>query len=256
MMAANSLEMAKKVWTHLLTVLERPRELPRTIAAVAAGVNPSQFLKLNWPWIRQLGIRTVIDVGAHKGEFSSAMRALFPETRIYAFEPLPCCCGVLQRKLGSNAYMEAFPVAVGRQASTVTLWRSRYPKSSSVLPMANLHKVSFPRTALSTPVTVEMKALDEYSQQMQLAAKVLLKIDVQGYESEVLQGATALLREIDYVLLEISFRPLYEGQCSFAEIHAILQEAGFSYSGNLEQLLSPVDGSILQADAFFVRASQ
>ena len=238
----------------MLAALELPGQLPGAIAAVAAGVNPGQYLKLNWPWIRASGIRTVIDVGAHKGEFSSAIRALLPDSRIYAFEPLPECRAALSRKLASKkGHAKTFPVAVGRQAGEATLWRSSYPKSSSVLPMARLHRESFPWTSAATPVTVEMKSLDEYDGELQLVPKTLMKIDVQGYEAEVLRGAAALLQKIDYALLEVSFQPLYEGQESFAEIHALLDKAGFSYSGNLEQLLSPLDGSILQADALFVR---
>lgn len=246
--------MTKNAWRYLLAALERPKELPGTLAAVVAGIHPSQYLKLSWPWIRQSGILTVIDVGAHKGEFSCAIRAVLPGVRIYAFEPLEDCYKVLCRRLGTNGRGQAFLAAVGRQDGTLTLWRSRYAKSSSILPMAELHKVAFPWTADSSPQSVTMKSLDACNGQLQLEAKVLLKIDVQGYEAEVLLGALKLLEKIDYVLLEVSFRQLYEKQASFEEIHSILRGAGFSYSGNLEQLLSPLDGSLLQADALFVRS--
>ncbi|HTT33673.1 MAG TPA: FkbM family methyltransferase [Methylomirabilota bacterium] len=247
-------QIAKNAWAYLLAALERPEKLPGTLAALAAGINPGQYLKLNWPWVRQSGIRTVIDVGAHKGEFACAILAVLPSVRIYAFEPLEDCYNILRRKLGANG--QAFLAAVGRRNGELTLWRSSYAKSSSILPMAGLHKVSFPWTAETTPQSVEMKSLDACNGHLELDPKVLLKIDVQGYEAEVLRGAPRLLEKVDYVLLEISFRPLYEGQASFAEIHGILQGAGFSYSGNLEQLLSPLDGSLLQADALFLRTSQ
>jgi FkbM family methyltransferase len=181
---------------------------------------------------------------------------LLPRAQIYAFEPLPDCCSELARRFGRNESFQAFPVAIGAAHDRATLWRSSYAKSSSVLPMADLHKDSFPWSAGSTPLTVEMRTLDEYLEQLKLAEKVLLKIDVQGYEAQVLNGATDFLKRVSYVLLEVSFQPLYEGQGAFAEIHAFLQNAGFSYSGNLEQLLSPLDGSVLQADALFVRAGQ
>ncbi len=251
-----SAQIAKNVWAYLLAALERPGKLPATLAALAAGVNPGQYLKLDWPWLRQSGVRTVIDVGAHKGEFACAIRAVLPGARIYAFEPLEDCYEILRRKLGANGHGRAFLAAVGRRDGTLTLWRSSYAKSSSILPMAELHKVSFPWTATTTPQNVEIKSLDSYNGQLQLEPKVLLKIDVQGYEAEVLRGAAQLLQKVDCILLEISFRPLYEGQPSFAEIHSLLHEAGFSYSGNLEQLLSPLDGSLLQADALFVRTRQ
>jgi FkbM family methyltransferase len=253
---ARTINVAGTAWKYLLTAAEQPRQFPRTLWMIAKGVNPGHYFKLNAPWIRQAGIRTVLDVGAHRGEFSSAVRALLPKAQIYAFEPLPDCCAEVARRFGTAGTLQAFPVAIGAVHDRITLWRSSYPKSSSVLPMAELHKDSFPWSAGNTPLTVEMRALDEYLEQLKLAEKVLLKIDVQGYEAQVLNGAKELLKRVAYVLLEVSFQPLYEGQGAFAEIHTFLQSAGFSYSGNLEQLLSPLDGSVLQADALFVRTGQ
>jgi FkbM family methyltransferase len=253
---ARTINVAGTVWRYLLTAAEQPRQFPRTLWMIAKGVNPGHYFKLNAPWIRRAGIRTVLDVGAHRGEFSSAIRALLPTAQIYAFEPLPDCCAELAKRFRTNCTFQAFPVAIGASHDRITLWRSSYPKSSSVLPMAELHKDSFPWSAGNTPLTVEIRALDEYLEQLKLAEKVLLKIDVQGYEAQVLNGAKEILKRVAYVLLEVSFQPLYEGQGAFAEIHAFLQGAGFSYSGTLEQLLSPLDGSVLQADALFVRAAQ
>jgi FkbM family methyltransferase len=253
---ARTINVAGAAWKYLLTAAEQPSQFPRTLWMIAKGVNPGHYFKLNSPWIRQAGIRTVLDIGAHRGEFSSAVRALLPQAQIYAFEPLPDCCAVLAKRFGTNGSFQAFPVAIGATHDRITFWRSSYPKSSSVLPMADLHKDSFPWSAGTTPLTVEMRALDEYREVLKLTEKVLLKIDVQGYEAQVLAGATELLKRVAYVLLEVSFQPLYEGQGAFAEIHAFLQGAGFSYSGNLEQLLSPLDGSVLQADALFVRPGQ
>jgi FkbM family methyltransferase len=250
---ARTINRAGTAWKYLLTAAEQPRQFPRTLWMIVKGVNPGHYFKLKAPWIRRAGIRTVLDVGAHRGEFCSAIRALLPKAQIYAFEPLPDCCAELARKFGANGTFQAFPVAIGAVHEQITLWRSSYPKSSSVLPMAELHKDSFPWSAGSAQLTVEMRALDEYLGQLRLAEKVLLKIDVQGYEAQVLNGAKELLKRVAYVLLEVSFQPLYEGQGGFAEIHGFLQSADFSYSGNLEQLISPLDGSVLQADALFVR---
>jgi FkbM family methyltransferase len=251
--AVRAVKVAGAAWKYLLRALEDPSRMPHTLRAVAGGAHPGHYFTLDAPWFRQAGIRTVLDVGAHKGEFSSAIRALLPRARIYAFEPLPDCCAALSGKMSNGGRFQAFPVAIGKTHEQITLWRSRYAKSSSVLPMAALHKDFFPWSAENTPLSVEQRALDEYLGQLQLDDKVLLKIDVQGYEAQVLRGATETLKRVTCILLEVSFGPLYEGQGTFAEIHGLLQAAGFSYSGNLEQLCSPVDGSILQADALFCR---
>ena len=98
-----------------------------------------------------------------------------------------------------------------------------------------------------------MKTLDDCLGRVQLVPRVLLKLDVQGYEDRVLRGGIRILQRVDYVLTEVSFCPLYDGQASFGEVYDLLLKSGFSYAGNLDQLASPLDGRILQADALFVR---
>src|SRR5579862_7050389 len=191
-----AVNVAGAVWKYLLRALEHPSRMPHTLRALATGANPGHYFMLNVPWFREAGIRTVLDVGAHRGEFSSAVRAVCPDARIYAFEPLPDCCAALSNRMRNGGSFQAFPVAIGKAHEQITLWRSSYAKSSSVLPMAALHKESFPWSAGNTPLMVEQRALDEYLGQLQLAEKVLLKIDVQGYEAQVLRGATELLKRV------------------------------------------------------------
>jgi hypothetical protein len=119
--------------------------------------------------------------------------------------------------------------------------------------MADAHKRAFPWSAGETTIEVEMRTLDDVLAGAALAPKVLLKLDVQGYEDQVLAGAAAVLARTDYVAAEVSFRPLYQGQPLFDAIYARLVAAGFRYHGNLDQIPSPEDGRALQADAFFVR---
>ena len=119
--------------------------------------------------------------------------------------------------------------------------------------MSALHQTAFPWSAKNNRITVPLDTLDHCIGERDLPAKVFLKIDTQGYDDRVLKGARRLLRSIHYVLVEVSFRPMYEDQANFHEIYDILRTAGFYYAGNMEQLLSPQDGSILQADALFVR---
>ena len=99
-----------------------------------------------------------------------------------------------------------------------------------------------------------MKLLDDYANTIRLLSKVLLKIDVQGYEVEVLQGGRRLLKHVDYVLVEVSYAHLYKHQATFEDVYSLLRQSGFSYTGNWGQLSSPVDGAILQGDALFARA--
>jgi FkbM family methyltransferase len=248
--------LANKAWHYLLAAAEQPAQVPAVAAAALRGVHIGEFLKLNHAWIRKSGIRTIVDVGAHEGEFASAARAVLPTAHLYAFEALDDCCRRLRQKFVRDRSFEAFQVAVGEGHGSVTFRRSGFSEASSVLPMAPLHAAAFPWTARTVPLTVSLAALDDYADMMDLQPKVLLKIDVQGYEDRVLRGARRLLAHVDYVLVEVCFDLQYEGQAAFRAVHELLAGAGLAYAGNMEQLLSPLDGSVMQADAFFVRERQ
>jgi FkbM family methyltransferase len=252
--AKRARDISSKAWGYLATALQHPTQLLRLPSLCAKGVHIGEFLKLNNSWLKSAGIKTVIDVGAHSGEFSSAVRAVLSDARVYAFEPLPDCCQKLRTKLGNNnGSVHVFEVALGDQHGPVQFWRSDQAKSSSLLRMSELHQAAFPWTAGNHLTEVQLRRLDEYSDQMDLSSRTLLKIDVQGYEDRVLRGAKQVLKQVDYVLVEVSVAPLYEEQAQFDPIYSFLLQSGFSYVGNLEQMLSPLDGSILQLDALFIK---
>jgi FkbM family methyltransferase len=239
-----------------MEIAQRPGVLPLLIRSAAGqGAHLGQLIRLSAHrrWITTAGINTVIDVGAHTGQFSSAMRALLPETQIFAFEPLPDCFDRLMEHLGRTGNFRGFRVALGDREGPAKLWESSFSESSSFLPMADLHKKAFPWTARSTSRTVQMATLDSYVDELELVPEVLLKLDVQGFEHQVLLGGLRMLERIRYVLAEVSFQPLYEGQADFRDVHELLCERGFRYAGSIDQMTSPLDGSILQADALFTR---
>lgn len=101
--------------------------------------------------------------------------------------------------------------------------------------------------------TVMMDRLDAIWPMLDVRPPVLLKLDVQGYERRVLEGARITLRAVEIVVVEVSFRPLYEGQSSFGHTYDLLYRSGFRYAGSMDTMLSPLDQSIMQEDAVFVR---
>jgi hypothetical protein len=81
---------------------------------------------------------------------------------------------------------------------------------------------------------------------------LLVKLDVQGLEDKVIAGGNTTISQAACVLTEVSFQVLYDGQPLFDDIHCSLQQMGFEYAGNWDQLLDPKDGKPLQADAIFI----
>lgn len=202
-------------------------------------------------WLRRMNFRTVLDVGANTGQFVGEARRMAPDAFVYSFEPLRACYELLRDGRRDDARFRAFHVALGEEPGEVTMNRNDYSQSSSLLPMAELHKQSFPETRHSTPETVEVKRLDDVLAGVVLERPLLLKIDVQGFEAKVLAGATETLKQADVIIVETGVEALYEGQALFDDVYRMLYERGFRYRGNHNQLLSPDDGRVLQADAFF-----
>jgi FkbM family methyltransferase len=204
-------------------------------------------------WLTRLDIRTVIDVGAHQGEFARMIHGILPEASILSFEPLEDCYRQLRFNMRDVARFTAFNCAVGDARARVVMHRNEYSPSSSLLKMAALHKTAFPFTVRESEEMIEVRRLDDALRDMRLEDHVLVKIDVQGYEDRVIAGGEELLCRARVVIAETSFSALYEGQPLFDDIYRELTHKGFRYTGNFEQLLNPEDGSVLQADAVFQR---
>ena len=250
--------LTNTTWFYLLGVLKHPKQIPFIAWQIfIKRVHLGELLNLNRykTWLRENDIKTVIDVGGHKGEFASAIRAILPDAQIYSFEPLPECYQKLSKRLMKYEKFKAYRVALGELRKEVTFWECAFTKSSSILSMTNLHKKTFPWTSNNTALTVQMEKLDDYIDRINLEKKIILKLDVQGYQDKVLKGGKQILKKIDFVLVETSFKTLYEGEPTFDAIYKLLIEEGFKYAGNFDQMLSPLDQTIMQADALFIRNS-
>jgi FkbM family methyltransferase len=193
---------------------------------------------------------TVLDVGAFRGDFAVACLEAWPECVVHSFEPLepePARC----KAEGRWTWWAA---AIGAQSERVTINRNEFIPSSSVLPMAELHREAFPYTRKTEPVEVGMARLDEFVDLVQSAA--LLKIDVQGYELEVLRGAGDVLTLCGAVVLEVSHEVLYEGAPSYEQIDTLLAASGFVHRGRVDEMAHPkAPRRVLQSDELWTRAS-
>jgi FkbM family methyltransferase len=198
-------------------------------------------------------VRTVLDIGANTGQFAHIARQLFPTSQIYSFEPLEDCFREMQLAFGGDPRWRGYQCALGTEEGEILFHRSTSSPSSSVLAMADLHKDAFPQSAGGRAETVQIRRLDDVLADVKLAPDILLKLDVQGFEDRVLDGAPRVLAKSQMVITEVSFGSLYHGQASFDDIYGRLRHAGFTFHGTYTQLLHPSDGRVLQADAIFLR---
>jgi hypothetical protein len=120
--------------------------------------------------------------------------------------------------------------------------------------LTRAHESSAPLVGYAATETVEMVPLDELAGDLLPAVgRVWLKLDVQGYELRVLEGASRSLSRIDALELELSLVELYAGQPLFDEVLRFVQEAGFQTADVSPEFVHPATGQMLQANLVALR---
>jgi FkbM family methyltransferase len=194
-------------------------------------------------------IRTVIDVGANRGQFALVARQRWPAARLICFEPLPEPAAVLRRLLGENERIEIVEAAVGAEPGAATIHVSQSDDSSSLLAMTTHQSATFPGTQEVATMEVTTTSLDRHLAEG-IERPALLKLDVQGFELEVLRGAGRALSGIDFVLVECSFQEFYAGQATADAVVRFLHEQGFSITAATAPTIDR-HGALLQVDFIF-----
>ncbi len=208
---------------------------------------------LKLKWIVDKEIKTILDIGANSGQAAGRFRRYFPEAMIYSFEPLPDCYKQLTAAFLNDNKFKAFNVALGDSTGTAKFNRNEYSLSSSLLPLGDAHKKSFPFAQKETPENVCIRRLDDMVSELCIEGTLLVKLDVQGFEDKVIEGGKKLIEQADILICEMSIETLYERQVLFDGIYKKFKSMGFKYAGNFEQLLSPQDGRVLQVDGIFIK---
>jgi len=202
-------------------------------------------------------IRTVIDIGASVGEFTAIYAELFPGAQIYAFEPLPDCFEQLTKVAKQyQGRVKVFNIALGAQEGSFEFHRSSWAPASSFREMSDLHKENYPHTAGSETVKVDVKTLDEVFENIDLKKNIFIKMDVQGFEDEVIKGGLEAIRKAKVLVIECSLQSTYEGEPMFDGIYDLVRSIGFDYRGSIKQSIRKDDQSFLQADCVFMKKPQ
>lgn len=204
--------------------------------------------------LRRLPFDFVVDVGANRGQFSLACRQLRPLAAITAFEPLSEAADIYRALFTGDERVSLHVCALAPERGEMVMHVSARDDSSSLLPISRAQTENFPGTEAIGVRTVAVGPLTDFLGASGLGRRNLLKIDVQGFELEVLKSAGSLLPRFDWIYAECSFVPLYEGQALADEITAFLAGQGFRLSGRFNPSRGQ-GGVLLQADLLFQRTS-
>jgi FkbM family methyltransferase len=204
--------------------------------------------------IRSAGITCVVDVGANNGQYGSELRRNGYTDRLISFEPASTPFQVLTRRAAKDKSWECMRIALGRQDGTVSLNAAANFVSSSILPMLQAHSTAAPESRYVGTEEVPMRSLDSLAPDLfRLQDSIWLKLDVQGFERTVLDGAEQLLESVQAVEVELSLQPLYEGQMLYLPMIEFLQRRNFTLASVAPGFQNESTGRLLQFDGVFLR---
>lgn len=201
------------------------------------------------------GIDLVFDVGANSGQFARYLRYVGYQGRIVCFEPLLAPYAQLQKLAGKDLRITCAPrMAIGDMDGEIVINVAANLESSSVLRVLDRHLDWEPQARPVGRVTVPLQRLDTVVRgYLHDCSKPFLKIDVQGYEPQVLAGAVELLPKLAGLQLELSLAPLYEGEPGFHEMIDLVEREGFTLHDLNPCYSDSVTGRTFQVDALFFR---
>ena len=205
--------------------------------------------------IRSLGIDLVFDVGANTGQFGMELRHHGYPGRIVSFEPVGNSLAALRRRAANDPLWDVVGVALGEASETREMHVAANSFSSSLLESSPLLSSIEPRATVARTELVEIRRLDELAPQyLNDGSRVYLKIDVQGFEREVLAGAQGTIPLVVAVQMELSLTPSYVGSMLAMDAIVQMNDLGFILAGLEPGLADPRTGTLLEADGIFVAA--
>jgi len=200
-------------------------------------------------------IDLIFDIGANTGQYAEMLFELGYKGKIVSFEPLTSAYDILKEKRKSNPnWIVAERCAIGDTDGEIYINISENSVSSSILKVMDSHLNSEPGSKTINCELTKIYKLDTIAKQYIGSAKnLLIKIDTQGYEENVLNGATDTINFAKGLQIELSLVKLYEGQKLFNEILERVTGLGFSLMQIEPSFTDKETGRMLQVDGIFFR---
>jgi FkbM family methyltransferase len=198
----------------------------------------------------------VFDVGASHGQYALGLRENGYAGRVVSFEPQSDMQARMAVLAKSDPRWDVLPpIAIGSNEGETEINISSNSYSSSVLPMLDRHVEVAPHSAYVRSERVRLARLDVVGTPY-LTADVkspFLKMDVQGFEKEVLEGARGIIPRLRGIHCELTLVPLYKGQPLYREMLDVLTGFGFALHCVFQGFTDMKSGRMLQMDGIFFR---
>lgn len=204
--------------------------------------------------IKHLKIDKIFDIGANNGQYATLMRQLGFDGVIISFEPLSDAFSELKKKTTHDKKWLAVNAAIGNFNGEAFINVAANSQSSSILKMLPSHIKSAPDSVYIKKEKIKIHSLDSIiNDYLKPNDRVFLKIDTQGFEKNVLDGAQNSIRFIKGIQMEMSLIPLYEGEVLFFDMVEHMKKIGFSLYSIEGGFSDPESGRLLQIDGIFLK---
>jgi FkbM family methyltransferase len=195
-------------------------------------------------------VSTIFDIGSNQGTWTQLAKTIFPNAAIYAFEPLAELRSTYEQNTRTLSNIHYNQIALGPARGTLEMQVNKVRDTSSLLEATDLGKRQW-NLEKDLPERVEVWPLDQWLAEKNIPQPDVIKLDIQGYEVEALKGASECLTRGTQVLLEVSFKEFYKGQCLFSDVVSHL--ASYGYEATAFSCGTPLGARVLQTDVLFGR---
>lgn len=144
-----------------------------SVAAARAQEKKNRELE-SWRLLAGQEFGTILDVGANEGQFARLARILWPSATVHSFEPLPDIYEILRERYLEDPQVNTYNLALGESAGVLQMHRSAFSPSSSLLPMADLHRKEWPKSAEHIEVEVRVERLDDWADRVRVEDSAML----------------------------------------------------------------------------------
>ena len=216
---------------------------------------PNNDIKRRIKLLKHFKVNKVLDVGASIGQYGYYMRAFGYKEHIISFEPLKEPYRKLLKMSAGDKKWKTIPIALGDTNGEAEINVAGNSYSSSLMEMTDTHTLSAPQAVYIGKEKISISTLDTiFDDHCEKSDQIFMKIDTQGFEKNVLDGAEKSLQYIKGIQVEMSLVPLYKGGLLMTEMVKYLENKGYTLYALENGFSDKKSGQVLQADGIFFRS--
>lgn len=236
------------------TLVRRLRAVLRSFGIDFAPYNQHNGDYVVLDAIRRRSIATVLDVGANRGQFAQWLTDYGFRGQIHLFEPLPEAYAALNAAGAGRPGWIAHEYALAAREGEAVLNVGRNDETSSLQSVAKDDAAKLTALEVVDKLTVRTRRLDNVLAECRIdPARAFLKIDAQGGEAAVLEGAGDAVNKFPLIQLETAIAPLYDGETQLAPMIAYFRARGFVVRGVRPVYFHPSNRELMQVDLIVER---